>query len=172
MLTVGYRIRQFNVFIKTLSCILYCVRVVHDAKFFPETHPYKEGEIKYEYLFWVGRTTYLWLVQTFVAVVSLTETIIVFYISYEWNICRLFLNAHFLLELVTSFPFIITIFFKELRIMYVPVFPELLARQGISSFNDGMCSIEHLQRAGERQFDLFTSFYFVMVTFSTVGYGD
>ncbi|KAK5978953.1 hypothetical protein GCK32_019178 [Trichostrongylus colubriformis] len=36
----------------------------------------------------------------------------------------------------------------------------------------GMCSIEHLQRAGERQFDLFTSFYFVMVTFSTVGYGD
>ncbi|KAK6054861.1 hypothetical protein COOONC_07635 [Cooperia oncophora] len=35
-----------------------------------------------------------------------------------------------------------------------------------------MCSIEHLQRAGERQFDLFTSFYFVMVTFSTVGYGD
>ncbi|KJH44789.1 Calcium-activated BK potassium channel alpha subunit [Dictyocaulus viviparus] len=35
-----------------------------------------------------------------------------------------------------------------------------------------MCSIEHLQRAGGRQFDLFTSFYFVMVTFSTVGYGD
>ncbi|PIO72040.1 Calcium-activated BK potassium channel alpha subunit [Teladorsagia circumcincta] len=41
---------------------------------------------------------------------------------YPWNICRLFLNAHFLLELVTSFPFIITIFFKEYRIMYVPVF--------------------------------------------------
>uniref|UniRef100_A0A914CMS7 Uncharacterized protein n=2 Tax=Acrobeloides nanus TaxID=290746 RepID=A0A914CMS7_9BILA len=32
--------------------------------------------------------------------------------------------------------------------------------------------MEHLQRAGKRQFDLFTSFYFVMVTFSTVGYGD
>ncbi|EJD75354.1 CBR-SLO-2 protein [Loa loa] len=36
----------------------------------------------------------------------------------------------------------------------------------------GTCGIEHLQRAGERRFDLFTSFYFVMVTFSTVGYGD
>ncbi|VBB31245.1 unnamed protein product [Acanthocheilonema viteae] len=36
----------------------------------------------------------------------------------------------------------------------------------------GTCGIEHLQRSGERQFDLFTSFYFVMVTFSTVGYGD
>ena len=33
----------------------------------------------------------------------------------------------------------------------------------------GTCGIQHLQRAGERQFDLFTSFYFVMVTFSTVG---
>ncbi|VDM49806.1 unnamed protein product [Toxocara canis] len=36
----------------------------------------------------------------------------------------------------------------------------------------GMCGMQHLQRGGERQFDLFTSFYFVIVTFSTVGYGD
>ncbi|VDN58405.1 unnamed protein product [Dracunculus medinensis] len=36
----------------------------------------------------------------------------------------------------------------------------------------GTCGIEHLQRGGDRQFDLFTSFYFVIVTFSTVGYGD
>ena len=36
----------------------------------------------------------------------------------------------------------------------------------------GACGIEHLQRAGIRKMDLFTSFYFVMVTFSTVGYGD
>lgn len=35
-----------------------------------------------------------------------------------------------------------------------------------------MCSIEHLQRARGKRIDLFTSFYFVMVTFSTVGYGD
>uniref|UniRef100_A0A914Z7I9 Potassium channel domain-containing protein n=1 Tax=Panagrolaimus superbus TaxID=310955 RepID=A0A914Z7I9_9BILA len=34
------------------------------------------------------------------------------------------------------------------------------------------CSFEHLQRSGLRRLDLFTSFYFVMVTFSTVGYGD
>lgn len=33
----------------------------------------------------------------------------------------------------------------------------------------GACGMEHLQRAGTRKFDLFTSFYFVMVTFSTVG---
>uniref|UniRef100_A0A158QPF5 Potassium channel subfamily T member 1 n=1 Tax=Haemonchus placei TaxID=6290 RepID=A0A158QPF5_HAEPC len=196
----GYRIRLFNVFIKTLSCVLYCVRVVHDSRLLPSVH--LDFNLC-DYLFWVGRNTYLWLIQTFVALVSLSETIIVFYISYEWNICRLFVNAHFLLELVTSFPFIITIFFRDLRIMYVPVFLNCWLAKGSlhSMMNDlnrgslvkhsalfrhllilfstlicliftGMCSIEHLQRAGERQFDLFTSFYFVMVTFSTVGYGD
>lgn len=33
------------------------------------------------------------------------------------------------------------------------------------------CGIQHLERAGEN-LDLLTSFYFCIVTFSTVGYGD
>ncbi|KIH61075.1 Calcium-activated BK potassium channel alpha subunit [Ancylostoma duodenale] len=107
------RIRLFNVFIKLLSCVLYCVRVVNDSRTLPPFVTPKErpeGEIRYEYLIWVDRNDYLWLAQTIVAFISIAETIIIFYISY--------------------------------------------------------------QRGGERQFDLFTSFYFVMVTFSTVGYGD
>ncbi|TKR80081.1 hypothetical protein L596_014211 [Steinernema carpocapsae] len=54
-----------------------------------------------------------------------------------------------------------------------------LVRQIISLFSSlaclifiGTCSIEHLQRAGDRKFDLFMSFYFCLVTLSTVGYGD
>ena len=35
-----------------------------------------------------------------------------------------------------------------------------------------MCGIQHLQRAGSQQFDLFNSLWYVVVTFSTVGYGD
>ena len=35
-----------------------------------------------------------------------------------------------------------------------------------------MCGVQHLQRGGNRQFDLFESLWFSMVTFSTVGYGD
>ncbi|KAJ1352345.1 hypothetical protein KIN20_008663 [Parelaphostrongylus tenuis] len=200
------RIRLFNVFIKLLSCVLYCVRVVNDSKKLPsfvKSVRHNEGEIKYEYLFWVDRNDYLWLAQTVVAFISIFETIIIFYISYQGNLFRLLINAHFLLELVTSFPFAITIFQPSLRRLYVPVFlncwlakgslqammndlnrgsfmnQSALFRQLLLLFSimlclifTGMCSIEHLQRAGDRQFDLFTSFYFVMVTFSTVGYGD
>ncbi|RWS27964.1 potassium channel subfamily T member 2-like protein [Leptotrombidium deliense] len=34
------------------------------------------------------------------------------------------------------------------------------------------CGVQHLQRAGGTQMNLFESIYFVVVTFSTVGYGD
>lgn len=200
------QIRLFNVFIKLLSCVLYCFRVVQDSKKLPpfiRPPQHVEGEIKYEYLFFVDRSDYLWLAQSIVAIISLCETIVVFYISYHGNTCRLLVNVHFLLEMVTSFPFIITVFRPDLRCLYVPVFlncwlakgslqammndlnrgsfmnQSALFRQLLLLFSvllclifTGMCSIEHLQRAGDRQFDLFTSFYFVMVTFSTVGYGD
>ncbi|VDM80860.1 unnamed protein product [Strongylus vulgaris] len=123
---------------------------------------------------------------------------------FQGNIFRLLINVHFLLELVTSFPFAITIFQPKLRRLFVPVFlncwlakgslqammndlnrgsfmnQSALFRQLLLLFSIMLCliftgnfyCIEHLQRGGDRQFDLFTSFYFVMVTFSTVGYGD
>ncbi|EPB75431.1 hypothetical protein ANCCEY_05482 [Ancylostoma ceylanicum] len=82
----GLRIRLFNVFIKLLSCVLYCVRVVNDSRTLPPFVTPKErpeGEIRYEYLIWVDRNDYLWLAQTIVAFISIAETIIIFYISYQ-----------------------------------------------------------------------------------------
>ena len=35
-----------------------------------------------------------------------------------------------------------------------------------------VCGLQHFQRAGHRHMNLFQSSYFVVVTFSTVGYGD
>ncbi|VDO67056.1 unnamed protein product [Heligmosomoides polygyrus] len=166
-----------------LSCVLYCFRVVQDSK-----NPFLIFPPFSEYLFFVDRSDYLWLAQSIVAIISLCETIVVFYISYHGNTCRLLVNVHFLLEMVTSFPFIITVFRPDLRCLYVPVFlncwlakgslqammndlnrgsfmnQSALFRQLLLLFSvllclifTGMCSIEHLQRAGDRQFDLFTS---------------
>lgn len=35
-----------------------------------------------------------------------------------------------------------------------------------------VCGIQHFQRAGHRHLNLFQAVYYVIVTFSTVGYGD
>uniref|UniRef100_A0A914CRW8 Potassium channel subfamily T member 1 n=1 Tax=Acrobeloides nanus TaxID=290746 RepID=A0A914CRW8_9BILA len=194
------RIRLFNFVIKVLSCVLYCVRVVHETTGEDATDV---RLIKYDALFWVETNDLLWAIQTVVAAISIVETVLVFYISYKGSILRLLVNIHFLLELLTSAPLIASIFVPELRRLYVPIFlncwlangilenmlydlhrvsrvsQSALFRQMIGLFSTlvcliftGTCGMEHLQRAGSRHFDLFNSFYFIMVTFSTVGYGD
>lgn len=44
-----------------------------------------------------------------------------------------------------------------------PTFPRL---------SPSVCGIQHFQRAGHRHLNLFQAVYYVIVTFSTVGYGD
>lgn len=46
-----------------------------------------------------------------------------------------------------------------------------LSARGPCAFPCSTCGIQHLERAGEK-LSLFKSFYFCIVTFSTVGYGD
>lgn len=41
-----------------------------------------------------------------------------------------------------------------------------------SYYTSSACGIQHLQRGGNRQLDLFESIYFTFVTLSTVGFGD
>ncbi|MFH4974553.1 hypothetical protein AB6A40_001262 [Gnathostoma spinigerum] len=200
------RIRSFHFFIKVLSCVLYCVRVVNDNGRIPESvnkPHYGPEDVKYAYLIWVDRSFYLWACQVIVAVISMIENVVIFYLSYKGSAFRVLLNINFLLELLTSAPLVVTIFKPEWRELYVPIFlncwlamnalQEILSdlnrvsqvgqsalfRQMIVLFSvliclifTGACGMEHLQRAGQRHFDLFTSLYFVMVTFSTVGYGD
>ncbi|EGT29914.1 hypothetical protein CAEBREN_31845 [Caenorhabditis brenneri] len=233
---ISARIRSLNVIIKLLTCVLYCIRVVNDERSYPEEFPEETGEKKityYRYLLWVDFDFKIWFLQTMFACISMVYTILVFYLSYsvkiqtssticvslfQGSVVRLLINIHFLLELITSFPFIISvshpaflniqtfifqIFIPSLTYLYVPVFlncwlakgalqammndlnrtsfisSSALFRQLVLLFSvlaclifTGMCSIEHLQRARGKRIDLFTSFYFTMVTFSTVGYGD
>uniref|UniRef100_A0A8C5PK90 Potassium sodium-activated channel subfamily T member 1 n=1 Tax=Leptobrachium leishanense TaxID=445787 RepID=A0A8C5PK90_9ANUR len=164
------RIRLFNFSLKLLSCLLYIVRVLLDN---PEN-----------------------------GIGCFMETMLLIYLSYKGNIWEQIVRISFILEMINSVPFIITIFWPPLRNLFIPVFlncwlakcvlenmindlHRAIQRTQSAMFNQviilictllclvftGMCGIQHLERAGEN-LSLFKSFYFCIVTFSTVGYGD
>ncbi|CRL02893.1 CLUMA_CG015879, isoform B [Clunio marinus] len=159
--------------------------------------------INWDAILWVKRPPELWAVQLLLAMVSLTEALLIAYLSYKGNIWQQILSFHFILELVTTVPFVFTIFFPSLRHLFIPVFLNCwLAKHSLENmFNDlhramqksqsalsqqltilsatllclvftSVCGIQHFQRAGHRHMNLFQSTYYVVVTFSTVGYGD
>ncbi|XP_055379689.1 potassium channel subfamily T member 1 isoform X5 [Condylostylus longicornis] len=218
------RIRIADLFFKLLTCVLYIVRVITDinptfatcsgcspnnkseflasAKLTEEA--FQENPIiNWDAILWVNRPTVLWAVQLILALVSLTEALLLTYLGYKGNIWQQILSFHFILELVTTIPFALTILWPPLRNLFIPVFLNCwLAKRSLENmFNDlhramqksqsalsqqltilsatllclvftSVCGIQHFQRAGHRHLNLFQSTYYVVVTFSTVGYGD
>ncbi|XP_049291490.1 potassium channel subfamily T member 2 isoform X2 [Anopheles funestus] len=218
------RIRIANLFFKLLTCILYIFRVVTDLNpTFATCYGCKVGNkteflwsatrteeafqedpiINWDAILWVNRPTELWAVQLVLALVSLTEALLMAYLGYKGNIWQQILSFHFILELVTTIPFAVTILWPPFRNLFIPVFLNCwLAKRSLENmFNDlhramqksqsalsqqltilsatllclvftSVCGIQHFQRAGHRHLNLFQSTYYVVVTFSTVGYGD
>ncbi|XP_061704849.1 potassium channel subfamily T member 2 [Cydia pomonella] len=218
------RIRIANLFFKLLACVLYICRVVADGD--PITascYGCKVGnKTEFEYsanlteeefqehpiinwdgIIWVNRPLYLWGVQVILAMISFTEAILIAYLGYKGNIWQQVLSFHFILEMVNTIPFALTLPFPPLRNLFIPVFLNCwLAKRSLENmFNDlhramqksqsalsqqlmilcvtllclvftSVCGIQHFQRAGHRHLNLFQATYFVVVTFSTVGYGD
>uniref|UniRef100_A0A803T1X7 RCK N-terminal domain-containing protein n=1 Tax=Anolis carolinensis TaxID=28377 RepID=A0A803T1X7_ANOCA len=192
------RIRLFNFSLKLLTCLLYIVRLlscfvrglnfakssVHDSR-----GHYMPSSISLSF-------------QVSVAIISFLETMLLIYLSYKGNIWEQIFRVSFILEMINTVPFIITIFWPPLRNLFIPVFlncwlakyalenmindlHRAIQRTQSAMFNQvlilictllcllftGTCGIQHLERAGEN-LSLFKSFYFCIVTFSTVGYGD
>ncbi|XP_062525171.1 potassium channel subfamily T member 2 isoform X2 [Bombyx mori] len=218
------RIRIANLFFKLLTCVLYIFRVCtegdpiaatcygcklgnktdfqHSANLTEEEfqeHPL----INWDAIIWVNRPLYLWIVQVLLALVSFTEALLLAYLGYKGNIWQQVLSFHFILEMVNTIPFALTLTFPPLRNLFIPVFLNCwLAKRSLENmFNDlhramqksqsalsqqlmilcvtllclvftSVCGIQHFQRAGHRHLNLFQATYFVVVTFSTVGYGD
>uniref|UniRef100_A0A672GGT9 Si:dkey-21e5.1 n=1 Tax=Salarias fasciatus TaxID=181472 RepID=A0A672GGT9_SALFA len=180
------RIRLFNFALKVLTCVLYIVRVTLDD-------PAVQS----------NGTALIYLpLQVTVALISFLETMLITYLSYKGNIWEQIFQVSFILEMINTVPFIITIFWLPLRNIFVPVFLNCWLAKGAlenmindfhraiqrthsAMFNQvcilictllclvftGACGIQHLERAGNC-LTLFDSFYFCIVTFSTVGYGD
>ncbi|XP_043070297.1 potassium channel subfamily T member 2 isoform X4 [Drosophila grimshawi] len=218
------RIRIADLFLKLLSCVLYIIRVILDknptfitcygcevanktefiisAKLTEEE--FQENPIiNWDAILWVNRPTVLWVLQLLLAMVSLTQSLVLTYLGYKGNIWQQILSFHFILELVTTIPFALTIVHPPLRNLFIPIFLNCwLAKRSLENmFNDlhramqksqsalsqqltilsatllclvftSVCGIQHFQRAGHRHLNLFQSTYYVVVTFSTVGYGD
>ncbi|XP_064346743.1 potassium channel subfamily T member 1 isoform X11 [Camelus dromedarius] len=206
------RIRLFNFSLKLLTCLLYIVRVLLDDPALgigcwgcpKQNYTYNESssEINWAPILWVERKMPLWAIQVIVAIISFLETMLLIYLSYKGNIWEQIFRVSFILEMINTLPFIITIFWAPLRNLFIPVFLNCwLAKHALENmindfhrailrtqsamFNQvlilfctllclvftGTCGIQHLERAGDN-LSLLTSFYFCIVTFSTVGYGD
>ncbi|XP_034935518.1 potassium channel subfamily T member 2 isoform X5 [Chelonus insularis] len=218
------RIRVANLFFKLLTCFLYIFRVITDnvptfascygctpgnksdiiaSQMLTEEEFQEHSTINWDAILWVRRPVELWVIQVILAIVSLTEALLLAYLGYKGNVWQQLLSFHFILELVNTIPFAITILFPPMRNLFIPVFLNCwLAKHSLENmFNDlhramqrsqsalsqqlmilsvtllclvftSVCGIQHFQRAGHRQLNLFQSTYFVVVTFSTVGYGD
>nr|XP_004549822.1 potassium channel subfamily T member 1 isoform X3 [Maylandia zebra] len=219
------RIRVFNFSLKLLTCLLYIIRVMTDnpAQSAGASHSaaqqnapsgnnkcvdcqwngsVQDREINWELIFWVDRKLPVWAIQVIVAIISFLETMLLMYLSYKGNIWEQIFQVSFLLEMINTVPFIITIFWPSIRNIFIPVFlncwlakcalenmindvHRAIQRTNSAMFNQvlilictllclvftGTCGIQHLERAG-KNLSLFTSFYFCIVTFSTVGFGD
>ncbi|XP_040052257.1 potassium channel subfamily T member 1 isoform X5 [Gasterosteus aculeatus] len=206
------RIRLFNFSLKVLTCALYILRVSLDdpngvngdpcAICRSNNNTAASGDINWSLIFWVTRREPVWAIQVTVALISFLETMLITYLSYKGNIWEQIFQISFILEMINSVPFIITIFWPPLRNIFVPVFLNCWLAKGAlenmindfhraiqrthsAMFNQvfilictlfclvftGACGIQHLERAG-KHLGLFDAFYFCIVTFSTVGYGD
>ncbi|KAM4634548.1 potassium channel subfamily T member 2 [Polymixia lowei] len=219
------RIRVFNFSLKLLTCLLYIIRVMTDNPGQGASTSQNPGqsagpsgtnkcvdcqwngsaqdsEIKWELIFWVDRKVPVWAIQVIVAIISFLEAMLLMYLSYKGNIWEQIFQVSFLLEMINTVPFIITIFWPPIRNIFIPVFlncwlakcalenmindvHRAIQRTNSAMFNQvlilictllclvftGTCGIQHLERAG-KHLSLFNAFYFCIVTFSTVGFGD
>ncbi|KAI1904764.1 hypothetical protein AGOR_G00009050 [Albula goreensis] len=203
------RIRIFNFCLKLLTCLLYIVRVMLDDPLIqPECVDCQLNEttlstdINWKVILWVDRKVHVWAIQVIVAIISFLEAMLLMYLSYKGNIWEQMFQVSFLLEMINTVPFIITIFWPPLRNIFIPVFlncwlakcalenmindlHRAIQRTHSAMFNQVLiliCTLLCLVFTGTcgiqhleragKNLSLFNSLYFCIVTFSTVGYGD
>uniref|UniRef100_A0A8C9W7F0 Potassium sodium-activated channel subfamily T member 2 n=1 Tax=Scleropages formosus TaxID=113540 RepID=A0A8C9W7F0_SCLFO len=185
------RIRVFHFSLKVLSCLLYICRVLTEdpatkkaCSFLNYFHDYATRSP----IIWVERSLPLWALQVISRNIG--------------NIWEQILRISFILEMINTIPFLITMLWWPLRNLFIPVFLNCwLAKHALENMiNDLHRAIQRTQSAMFNQVvilistllcliftcmcgiqhleragnkrNLFDSLYFCIVTFSTVGFGD
>ncbi|XP_045180418.2 potassium channel subfamily T member 1-like isoform X3 [Mercenaria mercenaria] len=206
----------FDLVAKSLVCLLYMVRIVLDdvsqyecqgSPCPPRPENATDSDVNWHVILWVHRPLPLWIAQVTLAVITFVKTLLKVYVA-KGNRWEHFLQGHFILEVFSSLPFIVTLAYPPLlRNLFVPSFLSCwLAKKALDRLlNDlhrtrqrfqtisvtlgqqslvliatmlcliftTICGVQHIQRASpDLKLNLFDAIYFVIVTFSTVGYGD
>ncbi|ESO82923.1 hypothetical protein LOTGIDRAFT_91677, partial [Lottia gigantea] len=151
-------------------------------------------------MLWVQRPMGIWIIQILLSVITLLKASVMVYISAKGHRREQMLSTHFILELVCTVPVLATVigiknseFTIKVLVLYFCFQNDLhLTRQRFQTMSvtlsqqillliasvfclvfTTICGIQHIQRGSrDTQLTMFESFYFVIVTFSTVGYGD
>ncbi|KAM4678127.1 potassium channel subfamily T member 2-like [Discoglossus pictus] len=204
------RVRMFNFSLKVLSCLLYIIRVLLDDPLESRVGCWDcskqnySAQHKFDWtpIIWVNRPLPLWGLQVLVALISFLETMLLTYLGYKGNIWEQLLRIPFILEMLNTLPFFVTVFWPPLRNVFIPVFLNCwLAKHALeNTINDLHRAIQRTHSAMFNQvfiligtlvclmftcicgiqhleragnnLTLFESLYFCIVTFSTVGFGD
>ncbi|XP_022094586.1 potassium channel subfamily T member 1-like isoform X4 [Acanthaster planci] len=79
-------------------------------------------EVNWAPLIWVNRNPVLWAIQLTIAIISLSQALLLLFLQHKGSLVQQVCTVHFFLELLNTVPFIITIFWPPLRNLFIPVF--------------------------------------------------
>ncbi|XP_075772308.1 potassium channel subfamily T member 2-like isoform X18 [Pelodiscus sinensis] len=126
------RVRLFNFSLKLLSCFLYIIRVLLDDPQegpggcwgCPKLNLSAQPLARFDWapIVWVNRPLPLWGLQVLVALISFLETMLLVYLGYKGNLWEQVLRVPFMLEMMNTVPFLVTVFWPPLRNLFIPVF--------------------------------------------------
>ncbi|CAO1298908.1 unnamed protein product [Diamesa tonsa] len=186
------RIRIVNLLFKLITCLLYIIRVMtdydpmnascydcpaenksvfHDSDKLTEEAFQENPIINWDAILWVKRPLELWAFELFLALISLTKALLVAYLGYKGNIWQTIMSFHFILELVTTIPFTLTIFWPSLRHLFIPVFLNCwLAKYSLENmFNDLHRAMQRSQSALSQQLMILSATLLCLVFTSVCG---
>ncbi|KAH9513975.1 potassium channel, sub T, member 2 [Bulinus truncatus] len=194
--TVGLRCSFLDLVVRVALCVSYVVRVClddvsqYECKGFQCSEKensttnerdslFAESDINWYVLLWVHRNMTIWVLEVSLALFCLFKTLMFVIIARKGHRLEQILTVTFFLEILCDIPILATNDLHLTKRGYQTISVTLMQQMILLFVNitcllfTTICTIQHIQRGSNgTNFTIFEAFYFVVVTFSTVGYGD